>query len=658
MPSKKISFESGDWKMKNIKFGYFSQAETDQYNFYRVPKALFTEEYFKLLSCEAKILYGLMLDRMSLSIKNQWFDSQGRAYIIFTVADVMNILGCQSQKAVRLMKELDTSDGIGLIEKKRVGLGRPNIIYVKNFMVREDGSGHKTDALRNGHSENYPPESGCKDRPGRKDDVCENQYRQPDTDVPNHTEKADMVTDVPEMEKTIGTNKQIESGKIPEMEGYVDRDAAQDQETGEPLETDWWMGDAEIPEVAEGVEDDAAQDETDWWMSEIHTEDEAFDNQNSAIPEYLSGVSSFRMKCGKQRDMVLGTGYVDSVDKWQEKGIDVDENQSSGKMDAYFRDVMSEPERESIAGVEKNGIGADGCMLGSASVLQNIRILNTGEKSVSSTETYGFKDKEAEAVWCRVFGVQPEGEYCGQTILPGETGQGFSKMNYLNDEIQDSGLVTGQTADFRNAKCNDTDTSDTEYTSKTDESKNKDSKIDFCKSYQSYQSYQSYPSYPVGQPEKKEACCAGNGKTEMDSWDTKVMAGQQLAGNQEDDSVQGRMDSYREAIRDHISYSCFQNSGSMEDVDELVELMVDTMMVPDGHTIRVAGMDKPASVVKGCFMKLAHSHIEYVMECLQKHTGKIWNIKAYLLTSLYNSVLTISNYYRAEVNHDLYGCGC
>lgn len=110
-----------------------------------------------------------------------------------------------------------------------------------------------------------------------------------------------------------------------------------------------------------------------------------------------------------------------------------------------------------------------------------------------------------------------------------------------------------------------------------------------------------------------------------------------------------------EAIRVNISYSCF-NSCETADVDELIELMVDAMMVPDRQTIRVAGMEKPASVVKSRFMKLVHSHIQYVMECLQKYTGKIRNIKAYLLTALYNSSLTISSYYRAEVNHDLYGC--
>ena len=110
---------------------------TEQYSFYRVPKVLFTAECFKSLSCEAKVLYGLMLDRMSLSIKNRWFDEEDRVYIIFTVEEIAELLNCGTQKAVKLMKELDDNQGIGLIEKKRLGLGKPNVIYVKNFILRK-----------------------------------------------------------------------------------------------------------------------------------------------------------------------------------------------------------------------------------------------------------------------------------------------------------------------------------------------------------------------------------------------------------------------------------------------------------------------------------------------------------------------------------------
>ena len=124
-------------RMHKIQFDYFRGMEAEQYSFYRVPKVLFTAECFQTLSCEAKVLYGLMLDRMSLSIKNRWFDGEDRVYIIFTVDEVAELMNCGTQKAVKLMKELDSEKGIGLIEKKRLGLGRPNVIYVKNFLLQD-----------------------------------------------------------------------------------------------------------------------------------------------------------------------------------------------------------------------------------------------------------------------------------------------------------------------------------------------------------------------------------------------------------------------------------------------------------------------------------------------------------------------------------------
>lgn len=78
--------------MQKIQFDYFTGMEAEQYSFYRVPKVLFTESCFKTLSCEAKVLYGLMLDRMSLSIKNRWLDSEDRVYIIFTVEEIAELM--------------------------------------------------------------------------------------------------------------------------------------------------------------------------------------------------------------------------------------------------------------------------------------------------------------------------------------------------------------------------------------------------------------------------------------------------------------------------------------------------------------------------------------------------------------------------------------
>lgn len=118
-----------------ITFDYFYGQEADMLSFYRIPKLLFTNDFFKVLSTDAKVLYGLMLDRMSLSIKNKWIDEGGRAYIYFSVEDTMEMLNCKKNKAIDTIKELDAESGLGLIEKKRQGQGKPTIIYVKNFMM-------------------------------------------------------------------------------------------------------------------------------------------------------------------------------------------------------------------------------------------------------------------------------------------------------------------------------------------------------------------------------------------------------------------------------------------------------------------------------------------------------------------------------------------
>lgn len=312
--------------MEKIQFDYYRGMEAEQYSFYRVPKILFTAECFKELSCEAKVLYGLLLDRMSLSMKNHWLDEEERVYIIFTIEEIAELLNCGTQKAVKLLKELDSEKGIGLIEKKRLGLGRPNVIYVKNFLVQKnDEENSDTSDLQN----------------------CE--------------------------------------------------------------------------------------------------------NHNSGV------VKTTIQECPKS----------------QSNNTDINKTENN--------------ETES------------------SSILSNL--------------------------------IYPEKE---KTI----------------DEVE-------------------------------------------------------------------------------------------------------QRNTYREIIRENISYECFQNDTphAREEVDELVELMVEVMVMPDQGKIRIAGEDKLVSLVKSQFMKLTHAHIEYVCLCLNKNTTKVGNIKSYLLTALYNSILTINHYYQAEVNHDLYGGG-
>ena len=119
-------------------FSYFYEQEADMFSFYRIPKLLFTDERFKALSMDAKVLYGLMLDRMSLSSKNQWYDQEKKVFIYFSLEDVMELLNCKKNKAIDTMKELDAEKGVGLIEKVRQGQGKPTMIYVKNFMEKSE----------------------------------------------------------------------------------------------------------------------------------------------------------------------------------------------------------------------------------------------------------------------------------------------------------------------------------------------------------------------------------------------------------------------------------------------------------------------------------------------------------------------------------------
>ena len=116
---------------EKITFSYFYGQEADMLSFYRIPKLLFTNDYFRELSTDAKVLYGLMLDRMSLSIKNKWFDAENRAYIYFSVEDTMELLNCKKNKALDTIKALED---FSLIERKRQGQGKPAITYVKSFM--------------------------------------------------------------------------------------------------------------------------------------------------------------------------------------------------------------------------------------------------------------------------------------------------------------------------------------------------------------------------------------------------------------------------------------------------------------------------------------------------------------------------------------------
>ena len=580
----------GEVIMTNISFDYFTAAEAGQYTFYRIPKALFTEKQFQALSCEAKVLYGMMLDRMGLSIRNQWFDSQGRAYIIFTVEDVMGVMGCQSQKAVRLMKELDTVDGIGLIEKKRIGLGRPNRIYVKNFMVHENGGAD--------------PQAGINST-GKK---AEDHLRNTAVSERKGTASADMSETARYMGKPAPENT---------LKTVINYTGSEEK---------WRMFEETMPCSERSVEKDTGIQEENWWDMDTDACLESSGWQQGAgdVPDgmRMEAAGPEIKLSGNSGKPVMGVKVenVDNADKYIE-------NQNTG-CQAYLKTVsVGQGYMDKCTGSERAAWMPEPAASGIA-----------GRKADSGMP---FVDKTVEVMVRELLWQEEAGAECSweQGAQP-EAGQQFPEPKGMDCEKQDSVTSDTEMPETWNPKRNDTEYRNTGY-SKTENSKKDINETDFSGSYQSYQFYQSSES---GRQFPK-ACCRQNG------------CDPDASGNKGTENMEGKMDAYREAIRENIAYSCFHPQET-EDVDELVELMVDAMMVPDRQTIRIAGTEKPASVVKSRFMKLVHSHIQYVMGCLQKHTGKIRNIKAYLLTALYNSPLTISNYYRAEVNHDFYGCGC
>lgn len=120
---------------ETLNLNYYYGNEADQYSFYRIPKILLTDRRYKGVSLEAKVLYGLLLDRMGLSARNGWLDDNGRVFLYFTQEEVMTMLDCGKDKATKLFRELE---GIGLVERKKQGQGHPARIYVKNFILEPE----------------------------------------------------------------------------------------------------------------------------------------------------------------------------------------------------------------------------------------------------------------------------------------------------------------------------------------------------------------------------------------------------------------------------------------------------------------------------------------------------------------------------------------
>lgn len=208
-------------------YEYYYGTEAEQFNFIKIPRAFFTDkERFGMLSNEAKIMYSLLLDRMNLSMKNGWLDEHNRVYIIYTIDEIAETMGCGTNLAVRILKELDDENGIGLIHKKRRGFGLPTLIYVKKFFVGESSEKRKTEMK--GECSKWEFIS-CENE---KSDVCKNNTLECSKGECNYTypNKTDMsYTDnqsfTPACEQDFGMNEKIERTEVEEtVKSNIDYD--------------------------------------------------------------------------------------------------------------------------------------------------------------------------------------------------------------------------------------------------------------------------------------------------------------------------------------------------------------------------------------------------------------------------------------------------
>ena len=182
---------------------YFYGQAGELFAFYRIPKALFQEPRFQTLSTDAKMLYGILLDRMSLSVKNGWLDGQNRVFIIFTIEDVKRALCCADNKATKLLRELEK---FGLIERKRRGLGKPSLVYVKNFSAESSKSifqnrdFHDSGGFKNASQD--PSKSRCNKNK-------ENDTEMSETD-PFYSEEADGMSKRTQLEEYFSQSLEVE----------------------------------------------------------------------------------------------------------------------------------------------------------------------------------------------------------------------------------------------------------------------------------------------------------------------------------------------------------------------------------------------------------------------------------------------------------------
>lgn len=171
-----------------MQFDFFKGNETEQYMFYRVPQVLFTDEQFKKISCEAKLLYGFLIDRTSLSVKNNWLDKSGNVFVYFTLEEAKEKLNIGTGKSVKIFDELER---IGLIIRKKQGQGNPTKIYVMNFtkQISKTSTQVAKDKVQTSKKRKSESDVEVKTSENRKSKVSKNGSVDFQKSKPNHTNR-------------------------------------------------------------------------------------------------------------------------------------------------------------------------------------------------------------------------------------------------------------------------------------------------------------------------------------------------------------------------------------------------------------------------------------------------------------------------------------
>ena len=201
-----------------MKFNYYYGSEADQFSFIRIPKIMLIDKVFQTLSMAAKVLYGVLLDRMSLSMKNGWLDEENRVYIIYQIGEIQEDLGFTKKKAMDLLAELEE---FGLLEKKRRGHGLPNILYVKSFMTDKETRGSETGTSETEQEEDRSPENSTSE-PWEKSRSAENGTQEVPETAPLEVPKSAPLRNKTNINNTYRSN--TESNLILSTEGTISDD--------------------------------------------------------------------------------------------------------------------------------------------------------------------------------------------------------------------------------------------------------------------------------------------------------------------------------------------------------------------------------------------------------------------------------------------------